>query len=892
MRIIPKNSKMKNTVWKQYSIKDIVIAFCVMIFIFLVCLSNMPGKFIIAIAIGLVSIILFMPTGINGGLFYSEVFAMIKHLFSQKKFTKEKEIDRLMPFTGIREDGVIEYDGYFGKVIEIGQKEFAIEDEYQQDIDINQLAIAFKYLDDGQTVDLVKIDRPVNFDIFASEVWEKMHKKIDTDDVKREIIRRLIFEARLEQIDRINNENKIYCPFYYFVIYDTDENSFSDCVESVYQTLQTINLSPKYLSASDVAVFLKYCYTRNFDERDIANIEPEDYVKWIKPKQVSFELNKYRLDDVDCFTYAVADYPGTVGNAWGAKLFDIDNTKVVMSIKPIDQYKAVKRIDAAVNELASKSDLGKASEMLEQDTHIASLGTLLENLQNDNESLYDVTTTVTRFCYEKDQTVFAARKKLRQELSTQGLIISNLFSRQIDGFLQANISKRESLTKFTRGINSTSLAAVFPFVHTDIMEKGGVLFGTYNECPLILDVWKRSSDYTNSNMMIIGKPGAGKSYFSKLFLANEWAQGSYCFVLDPEAEYLTLARNVQGTIIDVGNATEGRINPFHLYDVLTENGEKASSSVIFASHLKFLESFYKVIMPECDSDVLELINNATVEVYKQKGIDEYTDCSSFKAEQFPVFEDLYNYICAKLKSERNALFKNNLLRAEMYLKKFTSGGGRYSNLWNGPSTLLTSSDFVVFNFQGLFANKNNVVANAQMLLVFKYLEQQIINIREMNASLKDEDIRHVIAFADEAHLFIDKQCPVAVDFFYQMNKRIRKYFGSFIPATQNISDWNATEELRNKTSVIIKNSQYNFVFGLSKMDMRDLSDVFGGNGSFNDEETYLITSAQRGQTFFIGSARQRAFCNIIAHGFVRTLFEQKLDITSEDIREYENIRNS
>ena len=176
---------MKNTVWKQYSIKDIVIAFCVMIFIFLVCLSNMPGKFIIAILIGLVSIILFMPTGINGGLFYSEVFAMIKHLFSQKKFTKEKEIDRLMPFTGIREDGVIEYDGYFGKVIEIGQKEFAIEDEYQQDIDINQLAIAFKYLDDGQTVDLVKIDRPVNFDIFASEVWEKMHKKIDTDDVKR-----------------------------------------------------------------------------------------------------------------------------------------------------------------------------------------------------------------------------------------------------------------------------------------------------------------------------------------------------------------------------------------------------------------------------------------------------------------------------------------------------------------------------------------------------------------------------------------------------------------------------------------------------------------------------------------------------------------------------------
>lgn len=36
---------------------------------------------------------------------------------------------------------------------------------------------------------------------------------------------------------------------------------------------------------------------------------------------------------------------------------------------------------------------------------------------------------------------------------------------------------------------------------------------------------------------------------------------------------------------------------------------------------------------------------------------------------------------------------------------------------------------------------------------------------------------------------------------------IRKYNGSFIPATQNIADWNANEELRGKTSAILKNSK-------------------------------------------------------------------------------------
>ena len=199
---------------------------------------------------------------------------------------------------------------------------------------------------------------------------------------------------------------------------------------------------------------------------------------------------------------------------------------------------------------------------------------------------------------------------------------------------------------------------------------------------------------------------------------------------------------------------------------------------MFGSHLKFLESFYKTVMPECDVDVLELINNATVEMYEARGINEYTDCSNYKPKDFPIFEDLYALINDRLAQEENILFRNNLLRAQMYLKKFASGG-RYADIWNEPSTLLTTSDFVVFNFQSLFANKNQIVANAQMLLLFRFLEQQIINIREANNA--SGSVRHIMVFADEAHLFIDKNCPTAVNFFYQMNKRIRSITARLFP---------------------------------------------------------------------------------------------------------------
>ncbi len=58
-------------------------------------------------------------------------------------------------------------------------------------------------------------------------------------------------------------------------------------------------------------------------------------------------------------------------------------------------------------------------------------------------------------------------------------------------------------------------------------------------------------------MVVIGKSGSGKSYATKSILANLAAENSKIFILDPENEYLGLARSLNGKIIDVGSATEG-----------------------------------------------------------------------------------------------------------------------------------------------------------------------------------------------------------------------------------------------------------------------------------------------------------------------------------------------
>ena len=878
MRIIPKKVKVKNTVWKCYSMVDVIVALVVfaIIFIAITC-----GSWALAIIMALAAVVMFMPT--QDGIFYTFIFENIKFLFAKKRYTADakntkENTDSLVGLKEIKTNGLLAYSGgMYGRVIKVGQKNFGIEDVVQQNFDINYIANALKLLDANQSADIVKIDRPVNLDGFAKDLFNRLNDLRESDeysDIKE--IKRNILQERIDRIDKLNNIRKQYLSDYYIVVYGRNELDLESTAINVAGEVSKSGLSTKLLGMREVAVFLKYSFSHNFDEREVKDIADENLLEWVKPKEVVFSGSKYVIDGTEAAVLAVADYPLRVKNAWGAGLFNIPNTKVVMHVKPVDKFKAIKRIDKCIGEMQTKQIISdKASEANSAETHQETMNTLLDSLQTENESLLDVTLTITAYNYLNSENY---KKEVRRRMLTGNFKPSTLYGLQIEGFKSATVSPVCTLKNHERGINSSSLAAVFPFVRTCVLDEGGILLGENknNGYPFILNLWKRGNLYQNSNAMIIGKSGSGKSYFLKTLIANEWANGTRVIVLDPEAEYLTLTRNLSGNIIDVGNAREGRINPFHIYKILTEDGTPADPKVTFNTHLKMLESFFKIVLADAPVDVIELINNLAVETYERMGITENIDCSAFPADYFPLFSDLLETLQErKVKESMDDLTKRDMRTAELYLQKFVTG--RYSDIWNAPSTLKTDADLIDFDFQSLFANKNNVVANAQMLLIFRFIEQEVINARERN---KNGANLHTMIVCDEAHLFIDPKYPIALDFFYSMSKRIRKYNGSFIPATQNIADWNANEELRGKTSAIIKNSQYNFIFKLSAPDMKDVLDIYKAGDSFNDEEQRMIISAVTGQVFFVGSTELRNCVRIKAGDYAISLFDENKEVTT------------
>ncbi|MEG1752209.1 MAG: DUF87 domain-containing protein [Clostridia bacterium] len=877
MRIIPKNTKVKLQFYKGVTITDVALAVFTLAFISLAVTSNLPHKFVIALVIAMVIFPLYIPIGEIR--LYKALSYAIKFMFAKKTYIKTKHgkanIASIVPVLKIENNLIFQKDNSYSGAIEIKPIEFNMLSEYKQNYFIDGLfSNILKNISISGELDILKLERPIIFDSFIKNELTRMQNIIEMNENKnlneKEFRARAnILEDRINIIDRINSEEKIYSSSFYIILHDFDKKSLNASLDLIESSLNENNLEAKRLDDNNLALLLKYSYTNDFDERKFSEENKANNLSNIVPNKVQFKTLKVIEDNKQLTHFAITDYPLKVNNAWGQDLFDLPCTKVMLRVLPVEKDKAIKRIDSTINELLSQSDLGKASSSIDKETHLSTLQSLLEGLQNDNETFLDTTIVITAIDELKQNT---NKKIVRRKLREMGFKFSELFGRQIDGYMASQITKANKLN-IDRGLNSSAIASCFPFVSSELIDENGILIGE-NKLPTFIDFFKRDEERVNSNMVVIGKSGSGKSFATKTILTSIASDNSKVFILDPENEYGTLAKNLYGKVLDVSSSRDGRINPFHIIDSLDDENKDGTNNS-FYSHLQFLEEFFRLILVGINADSLELLNKLILETYSCKNINGRTDLSKLTPLDFPTFQNLAELVDEKLSSEKDEYNNSCLKVLSNYLSKFKKGG-RNSALWNGPTTFNPNENFVCFNFQKLLANKNNVMANAQMLLVLKWLDNEVIKNRDYNTIYKTN--RKIIVAIDEAHVFIDEKFPIALDFMYNLAKRIRKYDGMQIVITQNVKDFVGSPELARKSSAIINVSQYSLIFSLSPNDMSDLCTLYEKAGEINESESDNIVNLPRGCAFLITGPARRTNIRIIASEKVQETFEKNCQI--------------
>ncbi|MGD9901691.1 MAG: VirB4 family type IV secretion system protein [Spirochaetales bacterium] len=880
MRFIPRKTKVKMEFFKGVTLSDIIIGFIGVAGLILIATSNFEYNYAFAISWASILVTLFMPVSDDLRLYYTIVllfrFSAFKRKYSKVDEDRHADIKELIPYKGIYNGKYLKYDNYYAQVIEIQPKEFFLLTEQKQNQLIDIFANALRRLTAAQTASLIKVNKPLLLDEYIQNEdrkYETVLEMGDKGEIDKEELeaRSMVFENRVSTMNYINTVERTYKDHFYLVIYDSDKVMLESTVNGMisYMMNSPIPIYSRYLQEKELAVFLKANYTKDFDERQLEGMPMEKVIDWTMPKNVTFRTAQTLVDGKVYRAFNITDYPINVRNAWAYDLFAMPNTKAVVNIKPILKYEAEKLIDKAIIEMESKTAYSaKTSTQIENETHLTTLKELLVQLKTGNENLFDVNFFLT--CEDN------MKKEMRALLKQEGFKYSEMFGRQVDAFISSNISRLDTVNENKRGVHTSSVAAMFPFISSALMDRGGFYIGHNDFGPVFVNFFMRNNERINSNLMIIGKSGSGKSFATKTLLANLAADNSKIFILDPENEYEILTENLKGQAIDVGTGMQGRINPFHITPSL--QGEGVTVSDDYSSHLQFLEQFFRVILEGISPDAFEKVNTLVVEMYTEKGINQGTDISTLKPTDFPVFDDLYRIINTKVKAEKDEYLRRMYQIIQTYIQKFSSGG-RNSNLWNGATTLETKENFVTFSFRSLLANNNMVIANAQMMLVLRYLNNEIIKNREFNNMMgfeeEDPNRRKVIITVDEAHVFINPNYPIALNFMEQMAKRIRKYSGMQIIITQNIKDFVGSEDIARQSAAVINASQYSMIFGLSPNDMSDLVDLYRNAGGINEDEQDAIATAGRGDAFLITSPLSRTSVSIVALPPVRKLFEKR-----------------
>ena len=813
---------------------------------------------------------------------------------------KEATIDRakmegIIPFTGIK-DGYIEYldKSYYGAVLEIDPVEFRFFSEHRRQNSIeNCFGRILRSLHAGYSANIVKLDRPIMYDSYLAREYSKLEKL--SDSYENAVLTEDELKARVEiEYDRINElqsycgERQVVNSFFYLVLFESDKHQLEIQIREAQQLLQQGELKVRRLDDRGLAIFLKYSNQIDFNERDIEKIRPEDYYLWAMPDTVDIRPRRIEVNHIVTHNFRVVSYPTIVGDAWLAGVMSIPGTKVVVKCRPMDRTKSIRNIDHSLTELRGQwSQTGVDSRRMEIETHISSLQELLTTLQSDSEVLlecnvyvtaYDI--VATRNDYRIPQpplselpTVNEMKKNIRRSWQESGFKLNNMEFDQVQAFIGSQVSALDPMAKEGRGLPSNTVAAGYPWIFAHVSDEGGIKLGESDGIPVFIDFFRRDSERVNSNMVIVGKSGSGKSYATKSLLANMAAEDAKIFILDPENEYTELAANLHGQIINVGNAQYGRLNPFHIITALDDDeaGDSGPSGS-YATHLQFLEEFFKQIMPDCENEAMEYLNTLVDHMYLEKDITPETDLSKLRPEDYPIFDDLYDEVLQEFQSTDNP-FTRDMLRTLMnYIAKFSTGG-RNANIWNGPSTVTTEENFTVFNFQSMLANRNATISNAQMMLVLKYIDNEIIKNRDYNTKYKAS--RKIVVVIDEAHVFIDAKYPIALDFMFQLAKRIRKYNGMQVVITQNIKDFVGSEELARKSTAIINACQYSFIFALAPNDMQDLVKLYEKAGGINESEQEQIVQAPRGQAFVVMSPTSRSSFRIETAGAIQQMFEDR-----------------
>lgn len=525
---------------------------------------------------------------------------------------------------------------------------------------------------------------------------------------------------------------------------------------------------------------------------------------------------------------------------WLAKLTEDVGAIFSINIEPIDNAQLIEHLDARIRDASSLSKIAK-NESIKQvrEAEVKEASEIIGRMINNNEVVSYLTIYICISAQNEQDLISKCKEVERvvQKLKLKIRPVTNFLLKSGFKAVAPFFTIQKDLTEyFKRNILTSSFTGGFLFNTNTFIDKEGYCFGiNQNGGIIIFNIWKKDYDRTNSNMVIVGSSGSGKSLATKHIIYNELPR-TKLLIIDPEAEYTYLAKNLKGKIIECGGSNSGyTLNPLQVR--INKDDEENLNAL--AIHFQFLHTFFEILFPSLTDIEFSILDRVLEELYLKFNITTNTDVSRLENTEFPLLEDLYYLLENKNKVE----YKPEYEKLLSLIRPISIG--QASSLWNGYTDITVDTGLTVFNTK-----------NMQEFQI-QYKRVQYYNIMsyawEIISKNKDE---FDCLIADECHVLVDPNIPQTLEYVRNISKRARKYNSSIIVITQSIEDF-LNEKIKLYGQSLLANSTYKLFFKMDGQDLRDVVKVF----SLSKKEEELIYNAKRGECL-LSAGNRKIFVNV------------------------------
>ena len=497
-----------------------------------------------------------------------------------------------------------------------------------------------------------------------------------------------------------------------------------------------------------------------------------------------------------------------------------------------DSYKTIKDLTYFIGNVGV--DL-KSGNQNREDIDIAAYSYndakyIRKEIQVNNEELY--------YLYIYADIISEDEKEMERNINKiEGILQSNGMMTRKANFRQEQIFKVclplmdnncdiKNITR--RNILSNGLIATYPFISSNIYDEKGVFIGTniYNNSIILVDRFNKEK-YKNANMCIFGTSGAGKSFYTKLLILRYRILGLEQYVIDPEREYGNVCEALGGINIKFGPTSKIFINVFDIRENSIED-----DSGFLTTKISKLRGFFSLVFGELDEEKVAILEEKLIETYNKKEIT-FDDNSLYKtnkngekmfkeSKDMPILEDFYNVV---EKDNSADFFKRKLY-------PFIYGSLKFLNNYTNVEleNKLIVADIYELGEESL---------KYGMYIFVDMFWDKVKKNRDENKAIYLDEIWRLIGVTSNKFV---------ASFIYKIFKTIRKYGGSAVAITQDVSDLFSLEDGAYGKS-ILNNSSIKSFFSLEEENILVLEKY----ANISEKEKVEIKSLKRGESLmFIG----------------------------------------